>query len=105
MKKYNAQFEKVLDMSLLGNTKRGADGFDSTGDITKIIKLDDSDSEIKPNSENKMQILPKRKVITQADWNELVKTAAANQNDLELEITSQRATMMTDEGKIIIDEK
>ena len=105
MKKYNAQFEKVLDMSLLGNTKRGADGFDSTGDITKIIKLDDSDSEIKPNSENKMQILPKRKVITQADWNELVKTAAVNQNDLELEITSQRATMMTDEGKIIIDEK
>ena len=42
-----------------------------------------------------MQILPKRKVITQADWNELVKTAAANQNDLELEITSERATMMT----------
>ena len=34
-----------------------------------------------------------------------MKTAAANQNDLELEITSQRATMMTDEGKIIIDEK
>ena len=56
MKKYNAQFKKVLDMSLLGNTKRGADGFDSTGDIIKIIKLDDSDSEIKPNSENKMQI-------------------------------------------------
>ena len=42
-----------------------------------------------------MQILPKRKVITQADWNELVKTAAANQNDLELEITSERATIMT----------
>ena len=42
-----------------------------------------------------MQILPKRKVITQADWNELVKTAAANQNYLELEITSERATMMT----------
>ena len=48
-----------------------------------------------------MQILPKRKVITKADWNELVKTAAANQNDLELEITSQRATMMTDDGKIM----
>ena len=52
-----------------------------------------------------MQILPKRKVITQADWNELVKTAAANQNALELEITSERTTMMTDDGKIIIDEK
>ena len=26
MKKYNVQFENVLDMSLLGNTKRGADG-------------------------------------------------------------------------------
>ena len=34
-----------------------------------------------------------------------MKTAAANQNDLELIITSKRATMMTDDGKIIIDEK
>ena len=65
MKKYNVQFEKVLGMSFLGNTKRGADGFGSTGSgITEIIKLDYSDSEIKSDSENKMQILPKRKVIT-----------------------------------------
>ena len=34
-----------------------------------------------------------------------MKTAAANQNALELEITSERTTMMTDDGKIIIDEK
>ena len=27
MKKYNVQFEKVLDVSLSGNTKRGTDGF------------------------------------------------------------------------------
>ena len=92
-------------MSLLGNRKHGADSFGSTGDITKIIKLDDSDSEIKSDSKNKMQILPKRKVFTQADWNKLVKTGAANQNDLELEIGSERVTIMTDDGKIIIEEK
>ena len=51
-----------------------------------------------------MLILPQKKVITQADWNELEKKAAAAQND-ELEITEERATMMTDDGKIIIDEK
>ena len=105
MKKFNVQFEKVLDMSLLGNRKHGADSFGSTGDITKIIKLDDSDSEIKSDSKNKMQILPKRKVFTQADWNKLVKTGAANQNDLELEIGSERVKIMTDDGKIIIEEK
>ena len=48
MKKYNVEFEKVSDMALLGNTKRGADGFGSTGGVggvTKVIKLDESDSE------------------------------------------------------------
>ena len=88
-------------MAMLSITKPGADGFGLTGGITKVIKLDDSDSE---NNKNQMLILPKRKVITQADWNELEKKAAAAQND-ELEITEERATMMTDDGKIIIDEK
>ena len=59
---------------MLGITKRGADGFGSTGGITKV------------------------------DCNELEKKAAAAQND-ELEITEERATMMTHDGKIIIDEK
>ena len=67
---FDVFFERPVymgDMSLLGNTKRGADGFGSTGGITKIIILDDSDSEIKSDSENKMQNLPTRKVITQGD--------------------------------------
>ena len=40
--KYNVKFEKNYDMAMLGMTKRGANGFRSTGGITKVIKLDDS---------------------------------------------------------------
>ena len=60
MKKCNAEFEKVSDMALLGNTKCGADGFGSTGGVgvTKDMKLDESDSE---NSGNEMFILPAKK--------------------------------------------
>ena len=100
MKKYYAEFQKVSDMAMLGITKCGADGFGSTGGITKVIISDDSDSE---NNENQMLILPK-KVISQADWIELEKKVTAAQND-ELEITEEKAKMMTDDGKIIIDEK
>ena len=95
MKKYNADFEKNFDMGLLGNTKWGAYGFGSTGGVgavTKVIKLDESDSENNDShSENEMLILPaKTKVITQTDW---------------FKITAERARMQTDDGKIIINEK
>ena len=95
MKKYNVEFEEVSDMGLLGNTKRGADGFGSTGGVgavTKVIKLDESDSENNgSHSDNEMLILPaKKKVIAQADW---------------LQITAERVRMQIDDGKIIIDEK
>ena len=60
MKKYNMEFQKVSDVAMLGITKRGADGFGSTGGITKVTKLDDSDSE---NNENQMPILPKKKLL------------------------------------------
>ena len=60
MKKYYAEFQKVSDMAMLGITKRGADGFGSTGGITKVIISDDSDSE---NNENQMLILPKKKLL------------------------------------------
>ena len=76
-------------MAFLGLTKRGADGFGSTGGVTKVTKLDDSDSE-----KNKMKILSsvEEKIITQTDWN-------------NLEITVERAQMMNEDGKIIIDEE
>ena len=65
MKKYNVEFENVSDMGLLGNTKRGADGFGSAGGVgavTKLIKLDESDSENNgSHSENEMLILPAKK--------------------------------------------
>ena len=86
MKKYNVKF---FDLALFGLTKRGADDFGSTGGVTKVTKLDDSDSE-----KNKMKILSsvEEKIITQADWN-------------NLEITVERAQMMSEDGKIIIDEE
>ena len=58
MRKHNLEFQKVLDMAMLSITKPGADGFGLTGGITKVIKLDDSDSE---NNKNQMLILPKKK--------------------------------------------
>ena len=67
MKKYNVEFENVSDMGLLGNTKRGADGFGSNGcvgAVTKVIKLDKSDSENNDShSENEMLILPAKKKL------------------------------------------
>ena len=67
MKKYNVEFEKVSDMGLLGNTKRRAEGFGSTGSVgtvTKAIKLDDSDSENNDShSENEILILPAKKKL------------------------------------------
>ena len=78
-------------MALLGNTKRGTDGFGSTGGVggvTKVIKLDENND---AHSGNEMLILPaKKKHITQADW---------------LQMTAETARMQTDDDKIIIDEK
>ena len=54
-KKYNVEFQKVSDM--LGITEQ-AERFGLIGGITKVTKLDGSDSE---NNENKMLILPKKK--------------------------------------------
>ena len=65
MKKYNAEFEKVSDIGLLGNTRRETDGFGSTGGfgtVTKVIKLVESDSQNNDfHSENEMLILPAEK--------------------------------------------
>ena len=85
IKKYNVKFEKVFDMALLGLTKRGAEGFGSTGGITKVIKLDDSDSD-SDSEKSKITILSavEEKIITQADWN-------------DSEITAERAQMMSED--------
>ena len=52
-------------MGFLCNTKRGADGFGSTGGVgavTKVLKLDESDSENNDShSEIEMLILPAKK--------------------------------------------
>ena len=54
-------------MGFLCNTKRGADGFGSTGGVcavTKVIKLDESDSENNDShSEIEILILPAKKKL------------------------------------------
>ena len=46
MEKFNADFGKVSDTTMLGNTKRGNEGFGSTG-AQVIKKLKESETEIK----------------------------------------------------------
>ena len=42
LEKYNIKFEKIRDLTLLGGTKRGSNGFGSTGfSVIKKTKLDD----------------------------------------------------------------
>ena len=54
-------------MGLLRNTKRGADGFGSSGGVgvvTKVIKLDEYDSVNKDShSEDEMLMLPAKKKL------------------------------------------
>ena len=67
MKKCNVEFEKVSDMGLLRNTKRGAYGFGTTGGVgvvTKVTKLDECDSvNNDSHSENEMLMLPAKKKL------------------------------------------
>ena len=47
MEKFNANFHRVTDQQLLGKTKRGNDGFGSTGvTVIKKVKKDDDDNGI-----------------------------------------------------------
>ena len=46
MEKFIADFGKVSDSTMLGNTKRGNEGFGSTG-VQVIKKLKESETEIK----------------------------------------------------------
>ena len=46
MEKFNADFRKVFDCNILGNTKHGNEGFGSTG-LHRIKKFKDSETEVK----------------------------------------------------------
>ena len=96
MEKFNADFQKVSDLALLGRTKRGHDGFGSTGVevINKKSKQSQTDDEETENVDHKIVILPLEDKIE----------ANSEKTDDDLVITSDRGTMSAN-GKIIIGEK
>ena len=61
MEKFNANFHRVTDKHLLGQTKRGNDGFGSTGvTVIKKAKKDDDDEIELTTLENKLLLLQKK---------------------------------------------
>ena len=72
MEKFNASFHRVSEKHLLGKTKRGNDGFGSTGiTVIKKVKKDDDDvnetqsttsenNQVIVNSEEDLQIIPEK---------------------------------------------
>ena len=61
VEKFNANFHRVTDKHLLGQTKRGNDGFGSTGvTVIKKAKKDDDDEIELTTLENKLLLLQKK---------------------------------------------
>ena len=91
MKKFNADFGKVSDPTMLGNTKRGNEGFGSTG-VQVIKKLKESETEIT------MVTSEGEKVTVSSEENlEIVSV------EDDLQITSEKAVMEVN-NEVIISE-
>ena len=69
MEKFNVNFHKVSDPALLGKTKRGYDGFGSTGvEVIKKVKESESviemitseDEQVTVNLEDNLQVISKK---------------------------------------------
>ena len=83
MKKFNVNFHKVFDAALLGKTKRGHDGFGSTG-VEVIKKVKESESEIEMTTSEGKQVT----VNTENNLQLITKKA-----EDDLQITSEKAVM------------
>ena len=83
MEKFNVNFHKVSDPALLGKTKRGYDGFGSTG-VEVIKKVKESKSEIE-------MITSEGKQVTVKAENNLQIISEKTEDDLQ--ITSEKAVM------------
>ena len=93
MKKFNVDFRTLSDLAMQGKTKRGHDGFGSTGvEVIKKVK--------KSQTENEVIISPEEKVTANAEV-DLQMTSEKAEDDLQ--ITSEKAVMDVN-GEIIIDE-
>lgn len=91
LENFNVDFQEVFNIEMLGRTKRGHDGFGSTGvEVIKKIK----------SSQTEEMIVSPVDTIPSEDVNSGVKS---EKSDDDLVITSERATMEVN-GEIIIDE-
>ena len=96
MEKFNASFHRLSEKHLLGKTKRGNDGFGSTGiTVIKKVKKDDDDvneiqsttsenNQVIVNSEEDLQIIPEK-------------------SENESQITSEEA-IMTVNNEVVVHE-
>ena len=83
MEKFNVNFHKVSDPALLGKTKRGHDGFGSTG-VEVIKKVKESESEIEMITSEGKQV-----TVNAEDNLQLITEKAED----DLQITSEKAVM------------
>ena len=82
MEKFNAKFVQVFDKGLLGKTKRGNDGFGSTG--VSVIKKSKNDSNKSTASESEQ---------TTAQNSCKMLQVVCEKSDDELQISSEEAIM------------
>ena len=92
IKKLNAKFHRLSDQHFLGKTKRGNDGFGSTGvQVIKKVKQEDEiqsttseDEQVTVNSEEDLQMVPEK-------------------SEKDLQITPEKA-VMTVNNEIVVHE-
>ena len=91
MEKFNANFHRVTDKHLLGQTKRGNDGFGSTG-VTVIKKATKDDDEIE------LTTLENNQVIVASEENlQIIPEKSEN----EVQITSEEAIMTVNDEVVV----
>ena len=91
MEKFNANFHRVTDKHLLGQTKRGNDGFGSTG-VTVIKKAKKDDDEIE------LTTLENNQVIVASEENlQIIPEKSEN----EVQITSEEAIMTVNDEVVV----
>ena len=92
MEKFNANFHRVTDKHLLGQTKRGNDGFGSTG-VTVIKKATKDDDEIE------LTTLENNQVIVASEENlQIIPEKSEN----EVQITSEEAIMTVNNEVVVL---
>ena len=95
MKKFNVYFHEVSDPALLGKTKRGHDGFGSTGvEVIKKVKENESESAI--------EIITSEGEQVTVDAEDNLQIISEKTED-DLQITSEKAVMKVN-NEVIISE-